>query len=170
MPKHHRQYPLFCSNHRETHPAYGGGSKGRRRSEADGGDGTGELHGGGVLAPMLGGSLSTGGKPCSSVVSCAGKWDQKHVLVAVVRAFFLMTFPITRLLVCILCMVCFWKVFYYLLFFLVCDALLSLPVLTCRNSYSRCTGIWYLVSGGTDRHLKTRHVLIEFPRSTVDNM
>ena len=34
------------------------------------------------MAPMLGGSLSTGGKPCSSVVSCAEKWDQKHVLVS----------------------------------------------------------------------------------------
>lgn len=89
----------FALNQRKTHPAYGGGSKGRRRSEADGGDGTGELHGGGVLAPMLGGSLSTGGKREAVFVGCAEKWDQKHVLVAVGRAFFLMSFPITKLLV-----------------------------------------------------------------------
>ena len=129
----------FALNHRETHPAYGSGSKGRRRSEADGGDGTGELHGGDVMAPMLGGSLSTGGKPCSSVVGCAEKWDQKHVLVAVVRAFFLMSFPITRVLVSTFV----WLVFYGVLFilFLVCDALLTLLTCTCRNSYSRCTGI-----------------------------
>ena len=89
------------------------------------------------------------GKPCSSVVGCAEKWDQKHVLVAVGRAFFLMSFPITKLLVYTFV----WFVFYGVLFTGTCTlfwfAMPSCHVLTllacaCRNSYSRCTGIWCL--------------------------
>ena len=100
MPKHHRQYPLsFALNHWETHPAYGGGSKGRRRSEADRGDGTGELHGGDIMAPMAG---TTGIKQEAVFVGCR-LWPKNgtkntYLLVAGVRAFFLMSFSNTKII------------------------------------------------------------------------
>ena len=63
----------------KTHPADGSGGKGRRRSEADSSDGTGELHGG------MGASGSGGDREAVFViVSPALRWAKKaeeHVIV-----------------------------------------------------------------------------------------